>query len=168
MQIEKTHRTILNLNRYVGLQKIDPLFDVLSKELGCKDYDKVILFCTESETVRILGAKLRDLGATICHSGSSPMNVRKRMTWFKNAKWCKIMVTNIGAFQKELKITNAKQVIFVEYSYDLKQNLKCLQRWLKADSDLRVRCSYIRDTIDQRIAEVAMNYIKEGVGVECI
>lgn len=115
--LEANAKSIMTLRRYTGLQKVQPVVDLISDELENNAYDKIVLFAVHRDTVECLSHALKKFGAVHIYGGSKPERIAARVEKFQTDPKCRVFIGNIQSAGTSITLTAANQVMFVEQSF---------------------------------------------------
>ena len=161
--LESAAKSIMTLRRYTGLQKIQPVVDLISDELNNNAYSKIVLFAVHRDTVEVLRIKLKKFNANVIYGGSKPRRIEQRVKLFQENPKYRVLIGNIQSAGTTLTLTAANQVMFVEQSFvpgDMDQAAMRCHR-IGQDKPVTVRFVGLADSIDQYIAAIVRRKTQE-------
>jgi SWI/SNF-related matrix-associated actin-dependent regulator 1 of chromatin subfamily A len=172
--IEAHAKSIMTVRRYTGLQKIEPVIDLVSAELRADPKQKIVIFGVHRDTVEILRDRLaKEFGAVLVYGGSKPSRIQDRVEKFQLEPKCRVFIGNIQAAGTSITLTAADQVLFIEQSFvpgDMAQAAMRCHR-VGQTRPVTVRFVGLANSIDQYIAEILrrktaeIGQLMDGIGV---
>lgn len=149
-------KSLSSLRRYVGMQKIQPVIDLVSEEIESKAYKKIVLFCHHKEVVEGLRMGLQKYGPVTMYGGTPPEKKDMQMNKFQTRNTTRVMIATIGAAGTSINLTAASQVMFVEQTFvpgDMDQAAKRCHR-IGQTEPVRVRFVSVDDGVDVHLARI--------------
>jgi SWI/SNF-related matrix-associated actin-dependent regulator 1 of chromatin subfamily A len=149
-------KSIATLRRYSGLQKVDPIIELVSQELEAKAYGKIIIFAVHRNVVELLRQGLSIYGAVTVYGGTDPKKVQKRVDAFQNDQRTRVFIGNIQSAGTGITLTAANEVLLAETGYvpaDIAQAVKRAHR-IGQDKPVRVRTVSLAGSLDMRVNEI--------------
>lgn len=142
-----THR------RYVGLQKLQPAIDLVTKELESGNYEKIVIFAIHRDVIEGLRVGLRKYGTVTLYGKSSAISRQTSIDKFMNKKNTRVFIGNIGAAGVAITLTSAHHVLFVEQDWVPGNNAQAVMRChrIGQQNPVTVRFLGVADSIDERI-----------------
>lgn len=154
--LEATAGSISTLRRYLGMQKVAPVVELVRQELESYPSQKVVLFAIHREVVMQLMAGLKDFGA-VAITGTTPTFVReKSVREFQENPHCRVFIGNIQACGTSITLTASDQVLFVEQEWVPAANAQAAQRCHRIGQTRAVNARFvaIANSLDEKIAAV--------------
>ena len=132
------------LRRYVGMQKLFPVVDLIVAELGA-GLDKLIVFALHRDVIVNLRDELkrRNIDAVILFGGTPPDKRQRNIDRFQNDKRCKVFIGNIKACGVAITLTAANEVLVVEPSWVPAENAQAIMRAHRKGQTRPVRCRFV-------------------------
>ncbi len=87
---------VSTLRRYVGLQKVQGVADLVTDELN-SGLDKIVIFAIHQGVIEGLREKLRGFGAVTLYGGSAPEARQRNVDKFARDPRCRVFIGNIQA-----------------------------------------------------------------------
>jgi len=161
--LEKLGDSVSTLRRYVGLQKVKSVSDLVSMELKNGQYDKLVIFAIHTDVIGQLKENLKAFGPVVVNGKVSPKNRQKAIDDFQNKKSCKVFIGNILAAGTAITLTAAHQVLFVEQSWVPGENSQAADRCHRRGQDMpvSVRFASLADSIDEKVTSVLTRKARE-------
>lgn len=149
-------QSVSTLRRYVGLQKVQPVVDMITEELETGAYEKVVLFAVHRDVIEGLRAKLSKFKPVTIYGGTDPERRTRNIDKFQNNPKCKIFIGNIQAAGTAITLTAAHNVIFVEQDWVPGNNAQAAMRChrIGQKNTVFVRFVGLADSIDEKVAQV--------------
>lgn len=149
-------KSIATLRRYSGLQKVEPIIQLVSEELESKAYEKIIIFAVHRNVVELLRQGLSIYGAVTVYGGTDPKKVQKKVDAFQNDKRTRVFIGNIQSAGTGITLTAANEVLLAETGYvpaDIAQAVKRSHR-IGQEKPVRVRTVSLSGSLDMRVNEI--------------
>jgi SWI/SNF-related matrix-associated actin-dependent regulator 1 of chromatin subfamily A len=147
---------IATLRRYNGLQKVQPVINLVSNELENWDYEKIVIFAVHRNVVELLRQGLAAYGAVTVYGGTDPKKVQKKVDAFQNDKRTRIFIGNIQSAGTAITLTAANEVLLVETGYvpaDIMQAIHRVRR-IGQTKPVRARLVSLSNSTDQKVNEI--------------
>ena len=154
--IKMEAKNLSQLRRYVGMQKITPVLELVKAELENKEYKKIVLFCHHKEVVEGLRMGLQKYGPLTMYGGTPPEKKDMHVQKFQTRNNHRVMIATIGAAGTSINLTAATQVMFVEQTFvpaDMEQAAKRCHR-IGQTEPVRVRFVSVDDGVDEHLARI--------------
>ena len=154
--LEKLGDSVSTLRRYVGLQKVKAVSDLVSMELESGAYDKIVIFAIHTDVIQQLKERLSAFGPVVVNGKVSAANRQKAIDDFQTKKSCKVFIGNILAAGTAITLTASHQVLFVEQSWVPGENSQAADRCHRRGQDMPVtaRFAAVANSIDEKVASV--------------
>lgn len=161
--LEALAQSVSTLRRYNGLQKVEPVAELVTRELESHEYEKIVLFCHHRVVVEELAKRLLPFGALTIHGGTPDKLRQEAIRRFQSERECRVLVANIGAAGTAITLTAANQVLFVEQDWVPGNNAQAAKRCHRIGQNLPVfvRCVGIAGSIDERVSGTLKRKTKE-------
>lgn len=114
--------------RFVGLQKVDGVVDLLTGELDSGAYEKVVLFCMHRDVVRILQERLKKYNAVTIYGETPPEKRERFVAKFMKDPKCRVFIGNVLAAGTAITLTSAHQVVVMEPDWVPGNNAQAVMR----------------------------------------
>ena len=147
--------SIASLCRYIGHQKIDPVVDIISKELENNAYQKIVLFARHKDVIDQIAEKLKKFKPVKLYGATGNKARQKAIDDFQNKKSCRVFIGNILAAGTAITLTAASEIALVESDHVPGNNAQAIMRvhrFGQKDS-VNVRIFSVIDSYDERISE---------------
>jgi SWI/SNF-related matrix-associated actin-dependent regulator of chromatin subfamily A-like protein 1 len=154
--LEALAQSVSTLRRYSGLQKVEPVADLIKEELLNKSYKKIVVFAIHRDVIEGLRSRLKDFGAVTLYGGTPPEKRQKHIDSFQRDAETKVFIGQIQAAGTALTLTAASNVLFVEQDWVPGNNSQAAMRCHRIGQQLPVfvRVAGLATSIDERIAQV--------------
>lgn len=114
--------------RYVGLQKVKPVAELVAQQLEAKAYDKIVLFAWHRDVIEGLRAALSKHGAVTLYGGTPGGERQKRVDKFQTDPKCKVFIGQVKAAGTSIGLHAAHHGLIVEPSWVPGDNEQALMR----------------------------------------
>jgi SWI/SNF-related matrix-associated actin-dependent regulator of chromatin subfamily A-like protein 1 len=144
------------LRRYVGLQKVQPLVELLTEELAADPTMKVVIFAVHLGVITELQERLRKFGAVSLYGGTPIERRDRHINSFQNNPKCRVFVGQVIAAGTAITLTAAHQVVFAECDWVPANNAQAAMRCHRIGQTrpVTVRFASVADSIDERVQRV--------------
>lgn len=113
-ELEVLAESVATLRRYSGLQKIQPVADLVADELTRREYDKVVLFAEHRAVVEGLRSRLEAFGAATIYGGTSNAKREKHIASFRDPCGIRVLICNTTACKEAIDLTAASVAYVIE------------------------------------------------------
>lgn len=167
LRLEALAGSVSTLRRYVALQKIQPVADLLSGELDQKLYSKIVVFATHVDVVKELARRLERFNPVTITGETPPKERHARQERFQTDSGCHLLIGNIQAAGIAITLTAASQVLFVEQSWVPAENAQAAMRCHRIGQrfPVTVRCVALADSIDEKVTATLRRKSKDIAAV---
>jgi SNF2 family DNA or RNA helicase len=154
--IEAISKSVSTLRRYIGIQKVEAVGNLIYEELANKVYDKIVIFAIHQGVIEGLRKKLRDFKAVTLYGLTPDQKRQTHIDNFQNNPKYRVFIGNIQACGTAVNLTAAAQVAFVEQSWVVGDNAQAVMRCHRIGQKRKVfvRCFSLEDSIDERVSMV--------------
>lgn len=154
--LEKLGNSFSTLRRYVGLQKVANLAEIISQELAAKAYEKIVIFAVHTDVIGQFKAALSDFGAVVVNGSVNAKDRQKAIDSFQTDPACKVFIGNILAAGTAITLTAAHQVLLAECSPVPGENKQAIDRVNRRGQTLpvTVRIAALADSLDEKITAI--------------
>jgi len=142
--------------KYVGLQKVQAVVELITGELESGAYDKKVIFCIHQNVVEDLREQLRKFNPVIIYGGTPPKKRYAREKKFQKDPECKLLIGNIEAAGIVINLTAAHHVDIVESSWVPSDNAQAVMRLHRYPQTMpvNVRFIYLPGSSDEQVQRV--------------
>lgn len=153
------------LRRYLSLQKVPGVVEVVKREMDFAIHRKLVIFATEADGMKELEFSLKDYGAKILFPGTP---LRKRAAYERRFKSSshhqRIFIVHTKA-AKFVDLTVARHAIFLEPDWQPIYNLQCAARIHNArqTGKVKIRFAQLPGTLDEKITRLFKNTAKQSL-----
>jgi SNF2 family DNA or RNA helicase len=163
--LEAMWESVSTYRRYVGLQKVDPVVDMVKTWFKSNPYyfEKLVIFCIHTDVIEQLRQKLKEFNPTIVY-GKTPADKRqRRINKFNTNPRCKIFIANIRAAGVAVNLTAANQVLFVEQDWVPGNNAQAVMRCHRIGQEKPVFVKFValNNSIDKHVTFVLKKKIRD-------
>jgi SWI/SNF-related matrix-associated actin-dependent regulator of chromatin subfamily A-like protein 1 len=154
MVLERIQNSVSTLRRYIGLQKVKAVAEIVTDELENKAYEKVVIFAIHIDVIAQIQISLEQFNPVVVNGKTTDRQAA--VDTFQNDKACRVFIGNITAAGTAITLTAAHQVIFVEQSWTPGDNRQAADRCHRRGQSLPVSVRFISlaDSLDEKIAAV--------------
>ena len=152
--------------RYVGLQKVAPVADLVRQQLEADSKMKIVLFAWHKAVIEGLRQALTDFGAVTLYGGTPAVKRQKNIDAFNNLARTRVFIGNILAAGTAIPLTGAHHGLIVEPSWVPGENAQAAMRMdgpLQTEQ-ITVQMVGVAGTIDEDIQRA--NAVKIRMQVE--
>ena len=150
--------------RYVGLQKMGPVADLVAGELDVEAYEKVVIFAVHRDVVMGLRERLKDYDVVTVFGGTDPEQREKNIRRFQENPRCRVFIGNVQAAGVGVNLTAASQVIVAEPDWVPANNAQAIMRCHRIGQTRPVSVRFVSlagDELDQRIQRTLRRKVRE-------
>lgn len=156
MVLEGLAKSVSTLRRYIGLQKVDAVVEMVTEELEADKKQKIVIFAYHNDVMMQLMTRLRKFNPVAVRGGTPGDKRQKNIDKFQSNPRTRVFVGQIIASGTGITLTAANQIIFIEQDWVPGNNMQAAKRCHRIGQTrpVFVRCITIPDTIDERISHV--------------
>ena len=125
--LEGVAPSLATLRRYLGLQKVKSVIDLVNDEFQ-SGLEKIVIFAIHQAVIEELRVGLRRHGAVTLYGGTAPATRERNIKKFQTDLRCKVFIGNIMAAGVGINLTAAHQVLFVEQDWVPANNAQAAMR----------------------------------------
>ena len=161
--IEAISDSVSTARRFMGLQKVQPTIDLVSKELDAGLYKKIVIFCLHRDVIEDLRIGLAKYNPVTLYGGTPPKKRQKNIDRFQNTHKYQIFIGNIHAAGTAITLTRAHHVLFVEQDWVPGANAQAVMRVHRIGQENPVSCRFmaLHDTLDAKIMKMVKKKTQE-------
>jgi SWI/SNF-related matrix-associated actin-dependent regulator 1 of chromatin subfamily A len=148
-------KSVSTLRRYVGLQKVPAVIDLVKDELD-SGLDKVIIFAIHRDVVEGLRKGLQKYGAVTVYGGTPPVKRDHNIARFMTEKKCRVFIAHPTAVIGT-NLTSACIVLMLECDWVPGNNAQAIDRAIRIGQTRPVLVRYVvlaGDEMDRRVQQV--------------
>lgn len=146
---------IKSLRRWVGLQKVGSVVELIKSELENNAYDKIVLFAVHRDVIEELEIGLKKFGAAKIYGGTPPAKRDKLVQRFQNDPKCRVFIGQVQAAGTAITLTAAAEVAMVEADWTPGNNAQAVMRVHRIGQTRKVNCRFFQlPGYDERIQRV--------------
>lgn len=161
--IERLGSSMSSLRRFVGLQKVKAVAELITQELNDGQYDKIGIFAWHTDVIAQLKKELSQFNPVVINgSVSAPMR-QGSIDSFQTNKKVKVFIGNIQAAGTAITLTAAHEGLFIEESWTPGENLQAADRFHRRGQEfpVRIRIASLADSIDEKVTSVLVRKMNE-------
>lgn len=146
---------LANLRKYIGLQKVDAVAELVDDELTNNLYPKIVIFAHHQAVIEKLGQKLKHHNVSYLY-GKTPKDRREsNIEKFQRFSSYRVMICNIQTAATAINLTASNQVLFVEQDWVPANNAQAAKRChrIGQTKPVFVRFVALENSIDQQVTE---------------
>ena len=151
------------LRRYVGMQKIKHVAELVKRDLHDGAYKKIVIFAVHQAVIEGLRKELSSFGAVTLY-GKTPLEKRQEHidNFQKNPK-TKIFIANIQAAGTAITLTAAHHVYFIEQDYSPANNAQAACRVHRHGQTEPVTVTFVAlaNSVDEKISQILRRKTKD-------
>ena len=158
---------VSTMRRYVGLQKVPAILDLVKSELDAGAYQKIVIFAVHQAVLEELREGFRDYGCALVYGGTPDAKRNALVDWFqtdtlgyatkaRRPKKCRVFLGNIEAAGVGINLTAAHQVMFAEADWVPAKNQQAAMRCHRVGQTKPVTVRFVgcAGSIDEKIQQV--------------
>lgn len=146
---------VKSLRRWVGLQKVGSVLEIIKSELDNNAYDKIVLFAVHKDVIEELAEGLRKYGVAKIYGGTPPQKRDKLVQKFQNDARVRVFVGQVVAAGTAITLTAASEIALVECDWVPGNNAQAVMRVHRIGQTKRVNCRVFGMTgYDEKIQRV--------------
>lgn len=126
--LESIHKSVSSYRRYVGLQKMPPLADLVANELESGAYEKIVIFAVHRDVIEGFRSRLSRFGAVTLYGNIDPHTREVHIQKFQTNPRCRVFVGNIQAAGTNINLTAAHNVLVAEPDWVPGNNAQAIMR----------------------------------------
>jgi SNF2 family DNA or RNA helicase len=152
--LEGVQQSVSTLRRFIGLQKVEPVVELVRSAFQNHSYKKVVLFAVHRDVIEGLRVGLQEFHPVVIYGGTDPKKRQRNIDRFQKYDKYKIFIGNIQAAGTAITLTAAHHVLFVEQDWVPGNNAQAVMRVhrIGQENNVSVRFVTIDKTLDTRIA----------------
>lgn len=156
-------QSVSTLRRYTGLQKVEPISELVTQELHSKAYQKIVIFCLHRQVIDQLEEKLDEFNPLVLHGGTTDTQRNHRIQLFQHDTRYQIIIANILTAGTAITLTAAHQVLFAEQDWVPANNSQAAQRChrIGQTENVTVRFVSLANGVDQRVTAILKRKTEE-------
>lgn len=161
--LDRIGSSVSVLRRYVGLQKVKSVAEMVKRELQDGAYEKIVIFAVHTDVIAHLKSELESFGAVVINGKTQPKDRQTAIDDFQNKKDCRVFIGNIKAAGQAITLTAAHQVLFVEKTWSPGEIAQAIDRVNRRGQTLpvTVRSAVLADSLDEKVDAVLTRKTKE-------
>lgn len=156
--------SISTIRRFNGLQKIEPVCDLIKGELESGLYQKIVIFAMHRACIKGIEARLSEFKPVVVWGGSKPERVERHIEKFQDRNSnCRVFIGQIIAAGTSINLTTATECVIVEQDFTPGNNDQAVKRLLRIGqkNNVRVRTIALDEALDRRVTEIVQKKIED-------
>lgn len=152
--------SISTLRRYTGLQKVEPVAELVKGELEAGLYQKIVLFAVHKSVIRQLAQKLEAFGAVVVNGETR--DAQAAVDAFQTGP-PRVFLGNIQAAGTNITLTAAHDVLFVEQDFVPGNNAQAAMRChrIGQTKPVSVRFVSLANPMEERLTQIINRKTRE-------
>lgn len=154
--LESIGSSVSTLRRFIGMQKVAAIAEIVKNEMDMGLYDKLVIFAHHIDVIKYLRQELKDYHPATLH-GATPQEKRDEIIFrFQNEQFPSIIIANIATAGTGITLTRANHVFFAECDWVPGNNLQAIMRCHRIGQTKTVFCRYFTafGTVDDRVTDI--------------
>ncbi len=157
------YKSVSELRRYIGLQKVKPTVDMVRAELEANAYKKIVIFCVHRDVIFGLQTMLSEFKPVTLYGGTPQEKRMRKVDRFQFREDCRVFIGQVVSAGTAITLTAANHVLFVEQDWTPGNNAQAIMRCHRVGqrNNVYVRFLSIDKSLDQKIARVVRRKTEE-------
>lgn len=149
--------------RFLGLQKVPKVVELIEQELRDDAYPKIVLFAWHRDVIEFLRMGLREFSPLTLYGGQLITKRDRTIRTFQNDPKVRVLIAQIAAAGIAVDFTAASEVGFVEWSYVPSDNAQAVMRVHRFPQKLPVRARLfsVYGSVDDSVAQIVRRKTKD-------
>lgn len=154
--LEALANSVSTLRRYVGLQKVEPVANMVTEELVIGRYDKLVMFAIHRDVIDQLHHRLKKFNPVVIYGATTSEARQANIDRFQKDPSCCLFIGNILAAGTAITLTAANHVMFVEQDWVPGNNSQAAMRChrIGQTKPVIVRFVGLANSVDARVSQV--------------
>ncbi len=154
--LEGLAKSVSTLRRYVGIQKVEKVAELVAQELESKLYDKIVIFAIHRDVIEGLRVRLKDFGALTLYGGTKFDSAHRNIDKFQQQSKFKVFIGNITACGIAINLTAAHNVLMIEQEWTPASNAQAIARCHRHGQlkPVTVRVVGLANSLDEKVANI--------------
>lgn len=156
-------KSVATLRRYIGVQKVEKIAELVKGELDSGLYDKIVIFAIHRDVIEGLRVRLKDYGALTLYGGTRFDSANQNIDKFQRYDKFKVFIANITAAGIAINLTAAHNVLFIEQEWTPAANAQAVARCHRHGQTrpVTVRMAGLVNSLDERISKLLKKKTEE-------
>lgn len=144
------------LRRFVGMQKVKHVAELIKKNLHDKAFEKVVIFAVHQSVIEGLRQELKSYGAVALYGGTPAHRRQEHIDNFQKNPKTKVFIANIQAAGTAITLTAAHHVYFVEQDFSPANTAQAACRVHRHGQTHPVTVTFVAlvNSVDEKITQV--------------
>jgi SNF2 family DNA or RNA helicase len=163
LALEGMAKSVSTLRRYTGLQKMEPVSNLIRGEMEAGLYEKLVIFAIHKDVIAGLFYRLSEFNPVIVNGDISVGERQSNIDAFQKDPNVKIFIGNIGSAGTGITLTASHQVLFCELDWVPGNNAQAAMRChrIGQTKPVTVRFVSLDNPMDERVTQVLKRKAKE-------
>lgn len=161
--LEGMATSVSTLRRYSGLQKVEPVAELIKSEFELGLYEKIVIFAIHRDVIEGLRVRLSKYKPVTLYGGTDPETKQKNVDKFQKNPKTRVFIGNIAAAGTNITLTAACNVTFIEQDWVPGNNAQAAMRVhrIGQKENVTVRFVSLNSPMDERVTQVLRRKTKE-------
>lgn len=154
--LEAMAQSVSTLRRFVGLQKVEPIANMVAEELMLGAYDKIVIFAVHKDVIKQLERRLKKFKPVVVYGATSSEFRQAHIDRFQTDPNCCIFIGNIQAAGTSITLTAAHTILFAEQDWVPGNNAQAAMRChrIGQKNPVVVRFVGLANSMDSKVSSV--------------
>ena len=154
--LEAMAQSVSTLRRYSGLQKVEPVVELIASELENNAYEKVVIFALHRDVIEGLRVRLKAYKPVTLYGKTPPEQRQKNIDKFMREPKYRVFIGNIHAAGTAITLTAAHNVVFIEQDWVPGNNAQAAMRChrIGQTKPVLVRFIGLAGNIDEKVSRI--------------
>lgn len=126
--LESIAESVAMYRRYIGLQKVKPVMEMVANQLDNDPEAKIVLFAMHRHVIERLRDGLKDYGAQLIYGGTNPKRRQRHIDEFQRKAAARVLVVQIVAGGTAIALDAAHHALIVEADWVPGNNVQAASR----------------------------------------
>lgn len=156
-------KSVSTLRRYIGIQKVEKVVEMVKAELDAKLYDKIVIFAIHRDVIEGLRVRLQDYGPVTLYGGTRFDSANRNIDKFQQFGKFKVFIGNIRACGVAINLTASHNVLMIEQEWTPADNAQAVARCHRhgQTKPVNVRMVSLANSLDEKIGEILKRKTQE-------
>lgn len=156
-------KSVSTLRRYIGIQKVEKIAELVSEELRSKQYSKIVIFAIHQAVIEGLRVRLQEFHPITLYGGSPFDKAHRNIDKFQRDPKFQVFIANITACGVAINLTGSHNVLMAEQEWTPAANAQAIARCHRygQKKPVNVRFVGLANSLDERVAELLAKKTKE-------
>jgi len=156
-------KSVSMVRRYIGIQKVEKIAELVKSELDANLYEKIVIFAIHRGVIEGLRNRLRDYNPLVLYGGSKFNKAHGNIDKFNNYGKYRVFIANITAAGIAINLTAAHNVLMAEQEWTPAANAQAIARCHRHGqrNPVNVRFVGLANSLDERVCEILARKTKD-------